>query len=431
MNIKNILTQKNKFPLTPFRLAFLNLIRRKSSTIIALISMTVAVASAGILLKLYILTNNRFATIAKGGDVIVGAKAGEISILLSSLNLEGKYPDFLPYNLFETLRNQKTVYFEDRTKSKPSYIELVIPFVYFGKYKQYRLIGTDESFLNRPTNEDSVQISEGRWANNLAEVNLGAEVAKKENLLLGDVINVVSWTKNTGQDNEISSDSFRFDLKVVGIYSKTNSAWDRGIYSNLKQAQLVLSQSDLSKSSIWKSKILHYFLIYVNPSGLEQLSSLINRRTVGQIIKVSEEKKHLLELTGTGMQLLLIINLLIILLGGLSITAVMTTKFDSMNVQFAILRALGFTQNEIIKWAIWEGLLLGGISSLLGGILDSILFLVLRTGLGSILPDMSVMPSPFYLSLPVWFVAIMSTMLAVLLPMIKMQKQNIHLALKG
>lgn len=60
--------------MSPARIAYLHLIRRKFSTLVVLLGIVLAVATSGILLRLYSLSNARFATLINTGDAIIGAK---------------------------------------------------------------------------------------------------------------------------------------------------------------------------------------------------------------------------------------------------------------------------------------------------------------------------------------------------------------------
>jgi putative ABC transport system permease protein len=408
-----------------FRLAFLNLWRRKTPTLIALLSIGISVACGGILLRLYLLSNSRFASLGKGGDALVGAKAGGIEILLGALNLEGPYPGFIPAKLYFSLKDRKSVGFEDGYKSQPSYVQSVIPFLYFGKYRNYRVIGTDESFLHRPIAEDSLTLARGNWFTGNEEIVVGSEVAARERIQVGDKLIVDRWTGN----DPTSASPLTFT--VSGVLSPTDSVWDRALYGDLNQAQKVLSESDLAGRSIWKSEVLHYFLIYVSPEGLPALESLINRRTVAQVVSVPAQIESLERLTGTGRQLGLWITALIVLLAGLGVASMMATRFDAMAIQLAVLRALGYERKQIAAWLIWEGKLLGWSACLLGGILDAALFPWLRGLLGATLPPPPLVDSFLWQSWPVWGMAILATILAVVLPVIRIYGQDVHSSLRG
>ena len=182
----------------PLRLAWLNLVRRKGATAIALVAIALSVACGGVLLRLYLLSSSRFDTLARGGDAIVGAKAGGIEILLNALNLEGPYPDFLPYVLYESLKSKKAVHFEDNAQVDTEFTDQVIPILFFAKYKEFRVIATNEDFLKRVRPEDSPLLLKGRWASGAGEVVLGSRIARVEGLKVGDALTLQPWSGATG-----------------------------------------------------------------------------------------------------------------------------------------------------------------------------------------------------------------------------------------
>ena len=406
--------------MSPFQLAFLSLTRRKLSSFIALLSIAVSVATSGVLLRLYLLTSQRFSTIANGGDAIVGAKSGGIYILLGALNLEGNYPGFLPQKLFESLAAQEKVKFEDGASSEPNYIKSVIPYLYFAQIDNFRVIGTNVRFFSNLT------FANGTIWTKPTSLVLGAKLAEAKSLQTGSIAKITLWT---GNDNRAPTPALSFE--VSGVLHTTHSAWDYAAFVNYEFAQSVLSQVSLGESSIWKNQVLNYFLISIDPKGRNQLESLINKRTVGQVVWVEDEKNHLEKLTGTGREIGFLISALVMLLGGLSVTAMMTTRFEAMNVQVAVVRAIGFTRSEISTWLFYEGLLLGMSAILLGGLFDFVGFPVVKNLLGNSIPHLEWMSSSVFESWPIWIIALLATIAALVLPMLRLINQNIHDQLKG
>jgi putative ABC transport system permease protein len=412
--------------MSPFRLAFLSLTRRKVSTLLALVAISLAVAFSGVLLRTYLSSSSRFSSLALGPEAVIGAKSGGIDILLGALNLEGSYPGYIPYKLYASLASGQTVQFEDGVVAEPSYIKSVVPFLYFGKLKNYRAIATDESFLRRPYAEDSLSLKEGRWvANEANEVVLGFNVAQKEKIQLNDNLLIESWT------SDLEKSTGGISLKVVGILEASKKSWDNGLYSSLKVGWSVLKNKDLSEQSIWKEQVLNYFLIYVDPKGFLPLENLINRRTVAQVISTQTEFKKLEDLTGTGQNLGLLVSILIVCLGALGVTAMMVTRFDAMSTQLAVLRAMGYEKSEIRRWLLWEGALLGIGACGAGGLLDLLTFPIVRNLLGSALPPSEFVSIPIWLSSPVWIAALMGTMAAIFIPLYRLYHQDVHSALRA
>ncbi|MCE1164081.1 MAG: ABC transporter permease [Bacteroidetes bacterium] len=409
--------------MTPLRLAILNLTRRKLTTFFAVLSISISVASSGLLLRSYILSNSRLATLGKGCDAVVGAKNSGIEILLGSLNGEGDFPDFVPYALFESLRKEQHgegVYVSSGIKS-------VIPFLYFGKFKNYRVIGTDESFFKRPQPAPDLDFAQGTWAANPDEVVIGSYIADKENVRIGDYITVSPWL---GKSEERKFPEFK--LKVTGILDRTKTVWDYSLFSNVKQAQDIYRQNlDSAKISIWGYNVLNYFLIYTDFGSRKPLTDLINKRTVAQVIYVNEEISKLEGLLSSGKNLGLFITLMIILLGGLVVSVLMITRFDAMKIQLAVLRAIGYKKGEIAKWLLWEGILLGVTSCLAGALFDMMLFPALKGAIGMGLPETVFASSTIFQSIPIWIITIAATCIAAYIPFVIFNTLNVHDSLRG
>ncbi|MBX2994136.1 MAG: ABC transporter permease [Bdellovibrionaceae bacterium] len=410
--------------MTPLRLALLSLTRHRFATAITVIAIGLSVACGGILLRLYELSESRFSAMGSGGDAMVGAKAGGIEILLGGLNGEGSFPDFVPYKLFESLRVEQAVRFEDGASTKPSFIESVIPLVYFGKFGGYRLAGTDGSFFHRPRSE-SLTFAQGRLFESSGEVVLGAAVAQSLGLKVGDTITVQGWRDDSPPSN--------LTLTVVGVLHPTGTQWDRTLYSSLDQAWSFFAESSamIARKSIWGPQVLHYFLVYLKPGGFDGLETLVNRRTVAQAIRISDQKDRLQELSGAGRNVGLLVTSFVIALGALAVCAMLMTRFEGMSTQLAVLRALGYHKSEIARWLLWEGVLMGAMGLVLGALLDLMALPLLRSQLGSALPPAELVPSSLLISAPIWLAALLSTVAAVLIPLIRMGRQNTHDALKG
>jgi len=408
--------------MTPFRLALLSLTRRKTTSLIAIIAIALSVACSGVLLRMYELSGSRFSTMGDGGDAIVAAKSGGIEILLNSLNSEGTYPGFLPYNLFASLRTQQTVHFEDGNRSEPDYLRFVVPVLFFAKHNGYRVMGTDDTFFQRPDKAHEVILASGRTAQSQGEIVIGAKLADDEGLSLGAAFNTTLWTGDERDNAEIP-------FKVVGILAPTHKVWDTMAFATVEQAQNALAIS--SVNTIWSNKVLNYFFVYLKPNGAPALEKLINGRTVGQVAFVEAEKQKLFDLTGTGKQLGFLMAAFIIGLGGLCVAGMLITRFDAMATQIAVLRAIGYSRVQISLWLMLEGTLLGAISCLLGATLDAIALPLVRAMLGSALPAQELANISIWHSAPVWAAALLSTVVAIIIPLVRFYRQDVHLSLRS
>lgn len=410
--------------MTSLRLAALNLTRRRIPTMIAVLSIAISVAVSGILLRMVELSQSRFTTLGAGGDAIVGAKAGGLEILLGALNSEGRYPGYLPYKLYQSLHDQERVVHEDGSESNPDFIRAIIPFVYFAKFHKFRVAGTDETFFQRPNIDDTLMFAQGRWSSDSDTVVLGARVAQKYNLHIGDSVSSDLWI---GPDPTYKTVS----LKITGILESTHTAWDRMLFSNITTAQKSLGMLDLHRTSIWGPNVLNYFLVYLGPRGFGPLAALINGRTVGQAIDVQNQLSELKALSGTGEKIGLFVTILILLLGGLSVTSMLITRFEAMFNQIAVLRAIGYTRRTLGLWLIWEGLLLGLAACLIGGLLDFSFFPLMRHWMAESLPPPELVASSVWQSYPIWIIALAATVASVFIPLYRVYRQDVHFALRN
>ena len=417
----------------PLQLAWLSLIRRPLSTVLALAAIALAVGGCGVLLRLYLLEQNRFSTIARGSDAIIGAKAGGIDILLGALDAEGPYPGFLPYKLFETMRARAAVHFEDGATEEQNYLQQVTPFLYCAHASGFRVVATDSTIFNWPNY--SLTFAAGRFIDKPDQpdnVVVGAAVAQKLNLKIGQTIELTPWIGTDDNQTQMREQNPPQTFTVSGVLNATHSSWDRLLFTTIADGQrLIAAEPSLNTRSIWGNDVLNYMLVDLPSAGHASLKNLINKRTVGQVIFTRAEKKHLEELTGTGQSIGTMISILVILLGGLAVASMLVARFDAMGVQLAVLRALGYTRFQVALALLSEGFLLGVAACAIGFFVDLTMFPVMRWMLGEALPPPDIVSSAIWQSAPVWFAAIMATTASVLLPVIKLYNQDIHSSLRN
>jgi len=404
--------------MTPFRLALLNLFRRPLSTGIAIFGIATAVGSSSSLLKMYLLSQSRFQTLAAEGQSLIGAKAGGIEILLGGLNLEGPPPGFLPQNLYVSLKGRQALRFEDGAESRPSYLKAVIPFLYFARLEDYRVLGTSEDFFRRPVEADSPQFAEGTWAP--GEVVAGSHVAGLKALRPGSSVRVETVLGAVPRGHE---------MKISGVLKPTGKIWDYALFTSLEAGQKTLSDLDLAGRSIWGRNVVHYVLLYHDAAGAEALKSLIDQRTVGQMIAIDDQIERLRSLTGTGKTFGFLLTCLILFLSGSSVASMMVARFEAMSSQLAILRAIGYRRSEIARWLLWEGVILGVLACAIGAAVDLAVFPWIRGASGLELP--SYVPSPFLRTSILWLATIAVTVAAVMIPLLRLYRQDVNASLKA
>jgi len=418
--------------MTPFRLALLNLWRRKHTSLIAILALALPVAIAGNLHRLQLLANERFSQLDQSPGIVIGAKSGEVELLLNSLHGEGELPDFFTANLYQSL-NSRFLAHQPKDKidaDHRSLLEHSIGILLFAKWQDARVMGTTDSFWQRPSAANPPVFLAGRAPNNLGEIVIGSQVASKEGLAIGDKISLTPWVS---RDDALNQKIKGAKVEVVGIMAPTELFWDKQLYTTLAQAQISLGAALPygALHPVWKENVLHFILAYDRPGAFESLNHLVNYATVAQAISVPNQVEKLYELTGTRQTLGFVVSALTLLLGTLAIAGIMITRFDFMRAQLNVLRAIGYQRREVALWLLSEGLILGAIAIVIGGSLD--FFLLSSTaqlaGLGAI--AQSVESIPLIRSAPVWLTILLAAVLAAALPLARLYKQSVHQQLRG
>lgn len=408
------------------RLSFLYLRRHLFTTIVTVTAVGLAIAAVTVLLKLEILSHSRFRTLAEQGDAVVGAKSGGIDILLGALNFENDVPAYLPQNLYETLKAKKDISFEDKATFKESFtVTHITPILVFGKYNGFTLMGTEDNlFALTPANDTAPKLSAGQFPANMDEAMVGADVADKESLKIGDSIYV--HARIHGSSYEGSS----FPLKISGILKPTGKIWDRGIFTSLATAQNAVVRTP-GYQTIWGPHVLSYFIMNIQPGGEEALATLINQRTVSQLVFVEKEKQHLQELTGSNESMQLLIVGVLLLLSTLTVLAVFFTRMEARSLELAVLRALGFSKGNLTALLLIEGLIMGVVAIVIAAVLEMLLNPLILSTAGSQLPATNAQNWPWWMILVTGIFALFAIVVASLPPLIRLYRQDVHSALRN
>lgn len=391
------------------RLAWLDFTRHRAATLVVLCSLALSVGCAGVLFRARQASAARFARIVPAQGALVGAKAGPVEMLLDCLNLEGPYPEFIPYRLYQTLVNWK-----------PAFHEGIVPFLICGKAAGGRVMGTTEAFLRQGEWGMPVSLAQGRWAAGEGEAVMGAAAAARAGLRPGGEVAVDPWVS----DDPAAQSVVPRRLRVTGVLHKRGDAWDDAVFTNLAEAQRMIEAATPGGTRDPERYVIHYMLIYLKPGGFPYLRGLVDRRTVAQAVSVPEARSALEALTGSGRSAGDVSLALILAMGGLSMAGILIARFEAKARSLAVLKALGYERASIRALLLWEGLLLGASACALGAALDALLFPWLRARMGTALPPAAVFPCPIWRSLPVWLAGFAAALAASMVHVLRAERAD-------
>ncbi|WP_418360746.1 ABC transporter permease [Sphingobacterium detergens] len=148
---------------------------------------------------------------SKNIDLVIGAKGSPLQLILSSVYHIDNPTGNIPLDELEPLRQNPLV-------------QLAVPLSLGDNFKGHRIVGTDSSFLAIY----DTKINDGRiWQKNF-EVVIGEQVAKKNNLKIGDQINSSHGLSKDGHSHD------EHPFTIVGILKQNNNVTDNLILTNLE-----------------------------------------------------------------------------------------------------------------------------------------------------------------------------------------------------
>lgn len=412
--------------MTSFELALKSFSRYRFATVITVLAIALSVGASGILYRVYRTSELRFQSLALGADALVGAKSGGVEMVLGALGGEGPYPDFIPSNLVATLQADLALHFPDANRVEPPKLRTVTPLLIFAKFDRFRVVGTDKSFLSSRSSQTPYSLAVGRWIEQAGEVVVGSEVAKRKKLTVGDSIEVSPWFGG----NPLSSVS---TLRIAGVLSQTYGEWDLTVFSNIDDAQATLERYAplTQRRSIWGSKVYHYAMVNLDMNHFLGLQTLINQRSVAQVVRVEAALDQLRNIGGVGRALGLLITGFVLTLGGLAVLSTLASRFETLAPQIAVLRAIGYRKVELVSWFLWEAFFLVGSGLIFGALIDALLFpyflLLIKQAVGTELSTIVGLSE----SLPIWIAAVCATLFSVVIPAVRLTRQSAHDALRG
>jgi len=193
--------------------------------ILLLVTLTLTLSVSLLLGVQYLRTEVRqsFNSAVSGTDLIIGARSGELNLLLYSVFHIGHATNNLGWNSFQELAG------DDR-------IDWLIPLSLGDSYRGHRVVGTDRRFLDyyQYGDDQPLQLVKGQWFSDVFEVVLGAQVARTLGHRTGDEI-VLSH--GGGRTSFVKHDQHPF--RVSGVLAATGTPVDRGVYVSLEGLEAI------------------------------------------------------------------------------------------------------------------------------------------------------------------------------------------------
>lgn len=410
---------------------------------------------------------------SRGIDLVVGAKGSPIQLILSSI-----------YHMDNPTGNIS--FTEAQQLAANPMVRLAVPLSLGDNYRGHRIVGTDSTFLQLY----GLELAEGQIWQTDFEAAIGAEVAQKHNLKIGDKIYGAHGLSSEGHTHD------EHPYIITGIFEPAHHIADRLILTNLAsvwrmhgdhgdeehdhdgetghgddhhhdhgehhhhdhnhetghrhdhsehhhdhdhdhetdhqppgtEPQLVKSlMGDIGSG---EREITSMLIQYRNPAAIGMFPRLVNQQTTMQAASPAIESARLFSLLGIGIDSLQVLAYVIMFMAALSVFISLYNALKSRKYDLAIMRTLGASQGKLFGIVIAEGILLTFVGAIAGIIVGHIALYLIGAGTGgtaTLLNALGLSPQEAWLVL----IGLAIGFVAAVIPAVKAYKTSISQTLSG
>lgn len=359
------------------RLAWHSLLSRKGSVVLTCLAISVSIF---VLLGIEHIRQQAkfsFGNTVSGVDLIVGARTGDINLLLYSVFRLGNATNNISWDSYQEIA------------AKPK-VSWTIPIALGDSHKGYRVMGTTTDYFKhfRYGQRQALSFTQGKPFSSVFDVILGADVARKLNYHLGDPLVLAHGMAST-------SFSLHTDkpFRVVGILKPTGTPVDQTVHVSLHGIEAIhidwQNGVKIPGRSIAADSVEHYDLTPKTITAfMVGLTSKMATFRVQRAINNHQPEPLLAILPGVTLtqlwqmmaimeNTLMLVSALVLLASLLGLSAMLLTSIRERQREIAIMRSLGASPSFLFLLIQTEALLITLASSVFAllGLFVCLLFL--------------------------------------------------------
>jgi putative ABC transport system permease protein len=388
--------------MTALKLAWRNLTDRPLSMLLTLTLFALGVGLTSLLLLVNKQMTDKFEKNLAGVDVVVGAKGSPLQLILCNM-----------YHIDVPTGNISLKSARPFLNPRHPLIKKSIPLSIGDSYKTYRVVGTLPDFVDLYKG----QIAEGKLWDTPMQTTIGATVAAKTGLKIGDTFSSNHGLTTDGDEHDAAK------FTVVGIFQPSGTVLDQLILTASESTWQVhdhheaeeISDSKISNSKDFVGKQEHaehdhdtqaHAALQTSNSKLQtplletdartrlltadsskQITALLlqfkarniqalnfqrnlNENTDMQAATPALEINRLFEMMGVGESALKALAGVIVIVSGLSIFIALFNSLRERRYELALLRVMGSGRERLFLLIVLEGLLLSFMGFIIGIVLS-------------------------------------------------------------
>jgi putative ABC transport system permease protein len=366
------------------KLAWKNIWFKPLNTILSILLLTASVAIITVLILVEKQFEEKYQSNLDGVDLVLGAQGSPLQLVLSSV-----------YQVDDPTGNIS--YDSVKVWMQHPYVKKAIPLAYGDNYVGFKIVGTTPDYIEKY----QAKMAEGKVFEHNFEVVIGADVAEKLNLKLGDTF---KGTHGSAAEGEVHDHG---EYIVVGIASKTGKVIDNLILSNIptvwqmhheegheevaenpahgepghvhdeeEHVHTAECNHDAHESDMTidepNMEITSVLIEFKNKMGVFMWPNIIAQNTKMQAALPTYQMNRLFDMFGVGLNALKYLAFGIMLISGISIFIALFNTLKERKAEFALMRVNGAKKHQLLLVVLLESILLCIVGYLFGTILGRV-----------------------------------------------------------
>lgn len=343
-----------------------SLLNRRTTAILTVASIAVSVALLSAVDRVRTDAQTSFENTISGTDLIIGARSGELNLLLYSVFRIGNPTNNIQWTSFEQIASHREVAW-------------AIPLSLGDAHRGYRVLGTNDAYFEhyRFGDRRPLELVAGERFEAATDAVIGAEVAERLGYSVGTEI-VVSH--GVAETSFVTHDDNPFT--VSGILARTGTPVDRTVHISLRGMDLIHAKDtsggipaaeyrpeEITAVLVGLESRISIFSLqrFVNEYEAEPLSAIIPGVALQQ----------LWGLIGVAEYALFGVSAMVVLAGALGLLTTLLVSLNERRREMSVLRSVGASPGHVFGLLVAEAALLALTGAVCG------LFLVQLGILGS------------------------------------------------
>ncbi|MAJ39454.1 MAG: peptide ABC transporter permease [Pseudoalteromonadaceae bacterium] len=342
------------------KLAYKSLLNRRASVLLTLFTIAISVMLLLSIERIRVDAKTSFSNTISGTDLIVGARTGDIQLLLSSVFRIGYANNGVSWQSYQYIAAQRGVKWS-------------IPISLGDSHKGQAVLGTSRDYFThyRFGKKQTLSFQQGHAFKHLNQVVLGSDVASRLGYTLGDNIVISHGMGNTSfhhhKDNPFT---------VIGILNATGTPVDKTLHIPLAAIDLIHGGShsannehDENNNLIGEpSQITAFLMGFDSPLYTLQIRRNINQYKKEPLLAImpTVTLKELWQMLAIVEKVLLLFSGVVILVSLLGMLTTLLANLNQRRRELAILRSVGARPWQLFTLISMESLFTTLLGCLVG-----------------------------------------------------------------